>query len=87
MQDMPNVGSVRYSSLQGEFSENQGYLKSIWEPNMSRGIWNNTNVEDLKCSVRLDSIRGYFLTKVGFGFLFLASSVLISVFFITSLRP
>lgn len=63
MQDMPNLGSVRYSSLEGEFSEKQGDLKSIWEPNMSRGIWNNTNVEDLNCSVRLDSFRGDFLTK------------------------
>ena len=50
MQDMPNLGSVRYSSLEGEFSEKQGDLKSIWEPNMSRGVWNNTNVEDLNHS-------------------------------------
>lgn len=63
MQDMPNLGSVRYSSLEGEFSDKQGDLKSIWEPNMSRGIWNNTGVEDLNCSVRLDSIRGDFLTE------------------------
>ena len=87
MQYMPNLGSVKYSSLEGEFSEKKGYLKSIWEPYMSRDIWNNTNVEDLNCLVRLDSIRGYFLTKVGFIFLFLAGSVLISVFVITSLRP
>ena len=87
MQDMPNIGSVMYSALEGEFSENKGDLKSIWEPNMSRGIWNNTNVEDLNCSVRLDSIRGDFLTKLGFIFLFLAGLVLLSVIFITSLRP
>lgn len=63
MQDMPNLGSVRYSSLEGEFSEKQGNLKSIWEPNTSKGIWNNTSVEDLNCSVRLDSIRGDCFTK------------------------
>ena len=87
MQDISNLGSVRYSSLEGEFSENQGDLKSIWEPNMSRGIWNNTNMEDLNCLVRLDSIKGDFLTKVGFRFLFLEDSVLIYVFVITSLSP
>ena len=87
MQDMPNLGSVRYSSLEGEFLEKQGDLKSIWEPNMSRGIWNNTNVEDLNCSVRLDSFRGDFLTKVGFSFLFLEDSMLIYAFVITSLSP
>ena len=72
MQDIPNLGSVRYSYLEGQFSEKQGDLKYIWEPNMSRGIWNNTNVEDLNCSIRLDSINGDFLTKVGFSFLFSA---------------
>ena len=87
MQYMPNLGSVKYSSLEGEFLEKKGDLKSIWEPYMSRDIWNNTNVEDLNCSVRLDSIRGDFLTNVGFSFLFLAGSVLIFVFVITSLRP
>lgn len=63
MQDMPNLDSVRYSCLEGEFSEKQGNLKSIWEPNMSKGIWNNTSVEDLNCSVRLDSIREDSFTK------------------------
>ena len=57
IQDMTSLGSVRYSSLEGEFSEKKGDLKSIWEPYMSRDIWNNTNVEDLNCSVSLDSIR------------------------------
>ena len=87
MQDMPNIGSVRYSSLEEEFSKNKGDLKYIWEPNMSRGIWNNKKVKDLNCSVGLDSIRGNFLTKVGFSFLLLEDSVLIYVFFITYLRP
>ena len=87
MQDMPNIGSVRYSYLEGKFSEKQEDLKSIWEPNMNRGIWNNTNVEDLNCLVRLDSIRGDLLTKVGFSILFLAGSVLKYVFVITFLRP
>ena len=63
MQYMPNLSSVRYSSLEGEFSEKQGNLKSIWEPNTSKGIWNNTSVEDLNCSVRLDSISKIFSHK------------------------
>jgi serine/threonine protein kinase len=63
MQDMSNLASVRYSSLEGEFSKKKGNLKSIWEPNTSKGIWNNTSVEDLNCSVRLDSISKIFSHK------------------------
>ncbi len=53
MQNMPNLDSVRYLSLEEEFSEKQGNLKSIWETNLSKGAW---NVHSLQLKPRLKMI-------------------------------
>eukprot|EP01018_Ginkgo_biloba_P003009 Gb_36743 [translate_table: standard] len=63
MQDMPNLGSVRCSTLQGVFPESQANSKADWESNMSNTIWSNFDAEDLNCSVRLDSVRTNCFTK------------------------